>query len=127
MNCPEYYRMANDRELCQLLSNEVNGFLETRVSHYVSHCIMSAMEHRYRCGKKAGETETDRAAERWWLDAARLSWEGPSWQIERIINICIKVIEYEREVYIAERAAYEREVYIAERAAGEAFRSKEKS
>lgn len=102
-DCPEYYKLADGRELSHLLANEMTVFLEQRVSHYVAHCIISAMEHRYRCGRKEGESQSDVASEKWWLDTARLNWRGRRCQIERIINVCSQMIDYERDVYTAER------------------------
>lgn len=70
MSCPEYYKLADGRELADFLKNEISGLCWGHIGHYSSHCLMSAMEHRYRRGKKEGEFETDIAAEQWWTQQA---------------------------------------------------------
>lgn len=72
MSCPDYYMLASGREFIDFSCHELGEWLSPRVSHDVWHCIVSAMEHRYRCGSKEGEYETDKAAEEFWLDQARL-------------------------------------------------------
>jgi len=70
VSCPDYYLLASGREFIDFANNELSAWLKPRVSHEVYHCIISAMEHRFRCGNKEGETETDHAAEEFWLSQA---------------------------------------------------------
>lgn len=70
MSCPDYYLLASGREFIDFANNELSAWLKPRVSHEVYHCIISAMEHRFRCGNKEGEAETDKAAEEFWLQQA---------------------------------------------------------
>ena len=70
MSCPDYYLLASGREFIDFANHELSAWLKPRVSHEVYHCIISAMEHRFRCGNKEGEAETDKAAEKFWLAQA---------------------------------------------------------
>ena len=67
MTCPDYYWLASNREFIDFANNELSAWLMPRVSYQTYHCIISAMEHRFRCGNKEGEAESDEAAERFWL------------------------------------------------------------
>lgn len=67
MTCPDYYWLASNREFIDFANNELSAWLMPRVSYQTFHCLISAMEHRFRRGNKEGEADTDEAAERWWL------------------------------------------------------------
>lgn len=74
--CPEYYQLQSGRQFCEFASLELNAWLLPRVSHDCYHCLISAMEHRFRAGLKEGELETDRSAEKFWLERAKLVYEA---------------------------------------------------
>ena len=58
MSCPDYYLLASGREFIDFANNELAAWLKPRVNHEVYHCIISAMEHRFRRGNKEGEAES---------------------------------------------------------------------
>lgn len=72
---PDYYALADGRQLFELFRDEIIPELERlRMSAWDIHCLTSAMEHRFRAGAKPGEEETDRESCSWWI--ARMSWDG---------------------------------------------------
>lgn len=99
MSAPHYYRLASGREFCDFCDHELWAWLESRVSAPVYHCIISAMEHRFRRGKKEGQEEHDRKAETWWTERAEwlhiLDCEGQtSW--ETILGVVRTMVDAER-------------------------------
>lgn len=75
-DCPDYYLLKSGREFCEFASLELNAWLMPRVSHDCYHCLISAMEHRFRAGLKEGELQTDLAAEKFWTERARFIFEA---------------------------------------------------
>ena len=77
-DCPNYYLLADGREFAEYLEKDATKALTSFVveneipwpSWYVSHCLFSAMEHRFRLGRKEGEAETDAIAASWWFTQA---------------------------------------------------------
>lgn len=66
---PEYYRLADGRQLWELEASELVEVCRMHDLHgWDTHCLLSAAEHRFRCGAKEGEAETDKIAEQWWYD-----------------------------------------------------------
>lgn len=100
--CPDYYMLADGRELADLLSHDIMEVIQEHVSHYTAHCICSALEHRYRRGKKEGEFDSDGEAESWWiLNALRSHFRDkkPETVINNVLSWCNSVIDYERDKY----------------------------
>lgn len=65
---PDYYAMADGRQLFELEKQEFCDELErVGMSTWDSHCLLSAAEHRFRRGAKEGEELTDGMAENFWL------------------------------------------------------------
>lgn len=99
MACPHYYQLADGRELTEYLQNEISKVLEKHVSTYTAHCIFSALEHRFRCGKKEGESETDKEAEEWWLNQARVINSNATISmnlLHSLVQVCKCMIDIER-------------------------------
>jgi len=72
---PDYYALADGRQLFELERDELVQELARRgMGIWDSHCLLSAMEHRFRRGAKEGETETDVQSEAFWI--AQMSWPG---------------------------------------------------
>ena len=101
MGCPDYYLLASGREFIDFANNELSAWLKPRVSHEVYHCIVSAMEHRFRCGNKEGEAETDKAAEAFWtLQAEQIQAydEGTTYDLDDVIIVVLHMVDVERKV-----------------------------
>lgn len=115
MGCPSYYKLADGRELTEFLQNEISEVLEKHVSTYTSHCIFSALEHRFRCGRKEGEADTDKEAEEWWTNQARsINSNATMNLLNALINVCRTKIDIERaKVHLA--FCEEQSKYWAER------------
>lgn len=107
MSCPDYYLLASGREFIDFANNELSAWLKPRVSHEVYHCIISAMEHRFRCGNKVGEAETDKAAEEFWLSKAVWthvkSRTGPYFMSD-IMPVVLAMVDSERQKKDLKRA-----------------------
>lgn len=103
MSCPEYYKLHDGREFADLLKQELSAILTPKVDVYTAHCIMSAMEHRYRRGKKEGETETDQQAEEWWIKTAIDNSEHDI-LTRHVISVCKEVVDTERLLYSCREA-----------------------
>lgn len=66
---PDYYALADGRQLFEMERDELAKECERRgLGIWESHCLLSAIEHRFRNGAKPGESETDDQAEKFWLD-----------------------------------------------------------
>lgn len=101
MSCPDYYLLTSGRDFLDFANTELATWLKPRVSHEVYHCLISAMEHRFRCGNKEGETETDRIAEQFWLTAAyRLMDKGELDHARRIVYATQMMVDYERKLKV---------------------------
>lgn len=99
MSCPDYYLLASGREFIDFANNELSAWLKPRVSHEVYHCIISAMEHRFRCGNKEGEAETDNAAEAFWLSKAeQINQEDyeRDYDMSDVVPVVLKMVDTER-------------------------------
>lgn len=99
MSCPDYYLLASGREFIDFANNELSAWLKPRVSHEVYHCIVSAMEHRFRCGNKEGEEETDKAAEEFWLSQAcrkHMKTRETPYFISDIMPVVLAMVDSER-------------------------------
>jgi hypothetical protein len=100
MSCPDYYLLANGREFIDFANNELSAWLKPRVSHEAYHCIISAMEHRFRRGNKEGEAETDLAAEAFWLCQAQELLENDcisDYCLPDVLPVIVKMVDAERE------------------------------
>jgi len=101
MSCPDYYLLANGREFIDFANNELSAWLKPRVKHETYHCIISAMEHRFRCGNKEGEAETDKAAEAFWLSKAeQINQEDydMDYEMSDVLPAVLKMVDIEREL-----------------------------
>ena len=99
MSCPDYYLLASGREFVDFANNELSAWLKPRVSHEVYHCIVSAMEHRFRRGNKEGEAETDKAAEAFWLKQAmemHLITRKSVYFLSDVLPVVVKMVDEER-------------------------------
>lgn len=117
MGCPSYYLLADGRELTEYLQNEISEVLEKHVSTYTAHCIFSALEHRFRCGKKEGEADTDKQAEEWWFNQARVINSNATISINllySLIQVCKHMIDIERAKVQLEMSEKQRQ-YWSER------------
>ena len=100
MSCPDYYLLASGREFIDFANNELSAWLKPRVSHEVYHCIVSAMEHRFRCGNKEGEEETDKAAEGFWLAQAiqkHMTTRDSPYFLSDVMPVVFKMVDIERQ------------------------------
>jgi hypothetical protein len=102
MSCPDYYLLASGREFIDFANNELSAWLRPRVTHEVYHCIISAMEHRFRCGNKADEAETDKAAEGFWLSQAlrtHTTTRGDlPYYLSDVMPVVLKMVDAERHL-----------------------------
>ena len=100
MSCPDYYLLASGREFVDFANNELAAWLKPRVNHEVYHCIVSAMEHRFRRGNKEGEAETDEAAEEFWtLQAEQLQAnEVTTYTLDDVIIVVLHMVDVERQI-----------------------------
>jgi len=102
MSCPDYYLLASGRQFIDFANNELSAWLKPRVSHEVYHCIISAMEHRFRCGNKEGESETDKAAEWFWITQAFRTHEGTEGDLPYVMHdvmpVVLRMVDVEREL-----------------------------
>lgn len=102
MSCPDYYLLASGREFIDFANNELAAWLKPRVSHEVYHCIISAMEHRFRRGNKEGEAETDQAAEAFWITQAFRTHERSECDLPclmpDVLPVVLKMVDVEREL-----------------------------
>ena len=65
---PDYYALADGRQLFELFRDEIVPRLaRLGMSPWDIHCLTSAMEHGFRQGAKPGEEETDRESCSWWM------------------------------------------------------------
>lgn len=99
MSCPDYYLLASGREFIDFANNELSAWLKPRVSHEVYHCIISAMEHRFRRGNKEGEAETDQAAEEFWLSQAvrtHMTNRESKYFMSEIMPVVLAMVDTER-------------------------------
>jgi hypothetical protein len=96
MGCPDYYLLASGREFIDFANNELAAWLKPRVSHEVYHCIVSAMEHRFRRGNKEGEAETDQAAEAFWLSQAIRVRDDSKYFMNEIVPVVLAMVDTER-------------------------------
>ena len=101
MGCPDYYLLASGREFIDFANNELAAWLKPRVNHEVYHCIISAMEHRFRRGNKEGEAETDQAAEEFWTlqaEQAQANDEGTTYDLDDVIIVVLHMVDVERQI-----------------------------
>ena len=74
---PDYYALADGRKLVELCRDEIAPLCtRSGMSAWDIHCLISAMEHKFRMGAKPGEEDTDQEAFGWWI--AQMSWSGIS-------------------------------------------------
>lgn len=72
---PDYYALADGRQFFELERDELEpACRRAGMNHWDIHCILSAMEHRFRRGAKLGEEADDQLSESWWI--AQMSWAG---------------------------------------------------
>ena len=72
---PDWYALADGRQLFELERDELFPACQRAgMGAWDIHCLISAMEHRFRRGAKPGEDEDDKVAEEWWL--AQITWSG---------------------------------------------------
>lgn len=99
--CPHYYRLADGREFAEFLEADAMWEIYRYAaehganipSPYTLHCLFSAMEHRFREGKKEGEERTDIRAGNWWFRQAELSYQRSYKDWEHIHGL-IKTMEW---------------------------------
>jgi hypothetical protein len=99
MSCPDYYLLASGREFIDFANNELSAWLKPRVKHEIYHCIISAMEHRFRCGNKEGEAETDKAAEAFWLSKAEQINDEDyerGYDMSDVVPVVLEMVDVER-------------------------------
>ncbi len=66
---PDYYRLADGRQFYEYSRDVlVPMCIRGKMTAWDIHCLVSAMEHRFRMGAKPGESDTDREASAWWVD-----------------------------------------------------------
>lgn len=106
-NCPNYYLLADGRELSEFTETDVSKKILSFVvqneapwpSWYTMHSIFSAMEHEFRRGRKEGEADTDAAAMEFWYEEAVSSYRrqyGNSDHIYELIKLVRWIIHEER-------------------------------
>ena len=72
---PDWYALADGRQFWELSQHELIPICNNSgMFLWDTHCLISAMEHKFRMGAKHGEAETDSEACIWWL--GRMSWDG---------------------------------------------------
>lgn len=66
-DCPDYYKLADGRQFYEFSAGELTTTLwQHGIVGWPYHCAISALEHLFRMGAKAGETDTDAEAFAWW-------------------------------------------------------------
>jgi hypothetical protein len=69
-DCPSYYRLADGREFFDYCGSDILPMLQEMESMEV-HCVVSALEHAFRLGRKPGTDQHDEKAQAWWMGKAR--------------------------------------------------------
>lgn len=111
--CPDYYMTAHGEEFFDYFSRAIGIWLRPaceNLSHgyEIYHCLFSSAEHRFRCGLKEGEGETDIVAMHWWeekgravydrYDHAGYSADGRIMPYERIARAVASAVDYQRSL-----------------------------
>lgn len=72
---PDWYALADGRQFYELMQDKLILIIRLHdLDEWDAHCLLSAAEHRFRCGAKEGEAETDKIAEQFWYD--RMTFDG---------------------------------------------------
>lgn len=98
--CPEYYLLAEGLQFAEYTRTRIVPLLEGgNFSSFVIHCVSSALEHRFRRGRKEGEYLTDVESEAWWMAKAR---ESACTSLDKfndfefLVGVCRDLIDYEK-------------------------------
>lgn len=100
-DCPEYYKLASGEEFADYSRRVLCPFLEDAgFDGFTIHCIVSAMEHRFRCGRKSSDTGHDVEAMTYWESKARRERSDQSY-FEGVLSSIRHFVITERDQAIA--------------------------